>query len=119
MSYVDFPYGIDERGRTREATLENHVRDLIELVLFTAPGERVNRPDFGTGLLKYVFEPDDATMAMALQATAHASLQLWLGELLEVRDVAVETFDSTLTVTVQYVLRATGESQIATVRGAV
>ena len=58
MTDVDYPFGFDATGRTRAASREDHVRDLVEQVLFTAPGERVNRPQFGSGLLGLVFEPN-------------------------------------------------------------
>lgn len=114
--YVDYPYNVDERGRTLATSYEDYVRDLIELILFTSPGERVNRPSFGTGLWRFVFEPNDPALAAALTTTAQASLQLWLGDLLVVQDLVIEAIDSTLLVTVQYVLRETGESVVAQVR---
>ena len=52
---LDFPYHFDSHGRTAAIDYDAHIRDLIEQVLFTAPGERVNRPDFGSGLLRLVF----------------------------------------------------------------
>jgi Bacteriophage baseplate protein W len=80
-----------------------HLRDLIEQVLFTRPGERVNRPDFGAGIDLVVFEPGNTEVIAATQALVRASLQKWLGDLLTVERVGVEVEDSTLTVTVQYV----------------
>ena len=57
---LDFPYHFDGRGRTATTGRDDHIRDLIEQVLFTAPGERVMRPDFGSGLLALVFEPNSS-----------------------------------------------------------
>lgn len=105
---IDFPWTFDERGRTRAADDDAHIRDMIELVLFTAPGERVNRPDFGSGLLQMVFEPADATLAAALQLTVHGALQQWLGDLIAVSNVAVDSADGTLRVAVDYTVRRTG-----------
>lgn len=113
---MSFPYAIDQRGRTASASHDKHLRDLIEMVLFTSPGERVNRPTFGCGLLRFLFEPNDPTMAAALEATAHASLQLWLGTLIEVRSVIAFAEDSTLNVTVQFASWATGETEVAEFR---
>jgi phage baseplate assembly protein W len=110
---VDFPFHVDRRGRTAATTEDEHVRDLIEQVLFTAPGERVNRPTFGSGLLRLVFAPGSDALAAATQLTVQAALQEWLGELIEVRDVTVESADSTLEVTVEYVIRRTPEAQVA------
>jgi len=107
---IDYPYGIDERGRTRDPGYEAHVRDLIEQVLFTAPGERVNRPTFGSGLMQLLFAPSDDALAAAVQLSVHGSLQQWLGDLILVQAVEVESEDSTLRVRVDYSLRRTGES---------
>ena len=79
---LDFPYRIDARGRTAETDDDAHMRDLIEQVLFTAPGERVNRPTFGSGLLALVFEPNGEALAAATEHAVQGALQLWLGELI-------------------------------------
>ncbi len=76
---IDFPYQIDGHGRTATTTDDDHIRDMIEQLLFTNPGERVNRPSFGSGLLQMVFEPNSTEMAAALQFTLQASLQQLLG----------------------------------------
>ena len=55
---IDFPFHFDARGRTATPPTTDHIRDMIEQLLFTAPGERVNRPDFGSGLLQMVFAPN-------------------------------------------------------------
>jgi Bacteriophage baseplate protein W len=111
---VAYPYHIDGRGRTAVTGEEQHVRDMIEQILFTVPGERVNRPAFGSGLLQLVFAPNSQALATALQASVQGSLQQWLGDVIEVGDVAISPEDSTLRVTVSYRLRSTGESRSAT-----
>ena len=116
MSYVDFPFGIDERGRTAMVDRDEYIRDLIEQVLLTSPGERVHRPSFGTGLLKYVFEPNSAAVASAVQASAHATLQQWLGDLIQVIEVRVEAIDSTLLTQVVYVPYGQQQAQLAEIR---
>ncbi|SHN52978.1 hypothetical protein SAMN05660350_00446 [Geodermatophilus obscurus] len=116
MSEVRFPYDVDDRGRTAGADPDRHVRDLVEQVLFTSPGERVNRPDFGCGLMQLVFGPADDTLAAATQLTVTGALQRWLGEHLEVRDTAVSAGDGSVTVTVSYLLRRTGELTTETFR---
>lgn len=108
----DFPLHLDGRGHTARTDGEDHVRDLIEQVLFTTPGERVNRPSFGTGLLQYVFLPNSEPLATATRAAVQGSLVQWLGDLIEVRDVDVVAEDSTLRVTVQYSVR--GQATTAT-----
>ena len=108
---VEFPYHFDARGRTASADSDDHVRDLIEQVLLTTPGERVNRPDFGSGLLQMVFGPNSPELASALQFSAQASLLQWLGDLIDVHDVAVTSEDSTVHIVVAYVVRRTGETR--------
>jgi phage baseplate assembly protein W len=107
MSDIDFPYRIDERGRTASTGYEEHVRDMIEQVLLTSPGERVNRPEFGSGLLGMVFEPLAAQLDAALQTSVGAALQRWLGDVIEVGTVSVETTETELVVTVSYRILAT------------
>lgn len=102
---VDYPYDFDSRGRTAETTEEEHIRDLIEQVLFTTPGERVNRPTFGSGLLKLVFAPNGEALATATQMTVQGALQQWLGEVIQVEAVDVRSDDSKLQVLVQYTIR--------------
>jgi Bacteriophage baseplate protein W len=112
--HVDFPFAFDGRGRTTATTYEDHVRDLVEQVLFTSPGERVNRPTFGCGLRQLVFAPNRDALAAATQLTVQAALQQWLADLIEVGAVEVDHQDSTLRVTVTYALRRTGAVQTET-----
>lgn len=109
---VDFPYHFDARRRTAEAG-EDHLRDLIEQVLFTAPGERVNRPEFGSGLLNLVFAPNSDQLAATTQYLVQGSLQQFLGDLIQVDAVEVESEDAVLRVTVRYVVRRTQTAQLA------
>ncbi|MCQ4211105.1 GPW/gp25 family protein [Streptomyces longispororuber] len=108
-THLDFPFRIDPRGRSADTTDEGHVRDLIEQLLFTVPGERVNRPDFGSGALQLVFAPADQELAGAVEYSLQAALQRWLGDVIQVERVQVESEDSELRITVGYVLLATGD----------
>lgn len=110
---IDFPYTFDTRGRTAATSDDEHIRDLIEQVLFTSPGERVNRPDFGSGLLQLVFAGNSDALAAATQITVQAALQQWLGDLIEVEAVRVERDDATLQVTLQYLIRRSQDRQMA------
>jgi phage baseplate assembly protein W len=116
---IDFPFHFDERGRSAIADDNEHIRDLIEQLLFTNPGERVNRPDFGSGLMQLIFAPNSPELAAALQYTLQAALQQWLSDLIELQALEVASQDSTLTVTVQYLVRRTNESQLAQISRAV
>ncbi len=100
--HVDFPFHVDDRGRTAETTADDHVRDLVEQVLFTAPGERLNRPTFGSGVLRLVFEPNGAELATATEFLVQSALQQWLADVVEVQAVEVTAADSTLEVAVRY-----------------
>lgn len=115
MTEVGYPYRFDGRGRTADADGDAaHIRDLIEQLLFTSPGERVMRPDFGTGLMQLVFGPASTDLAAATQLLVQTALQQWLGDRIELRDVRVEAEESTLAVTVSYAIRATGEARTDT-----
>lgn len=109
MTHVDHPFGIGAHGRTATTGTEDYIRDLIEQVLFTAPGERVNRPDFGTGIHQLVFEPNSPELASATQLTVQAALQQWLADLIDVQNVRVESREASLSVLVEYVIRESGE----------
>ena len=113
----EFPYQFDARGRTAEADDERHIRDLIEQLLFTAPGERVNRPTFGSGLLQLVFAPNSPELAAATQFQVQGALQQWLGDLILVQGVDVVSADATLSVTVRYIIRRTQQQRVAQFTG--
>ena len=110
---IDYPFHFDGRGRTAQTGSEDHIRDLIEQVLFTSPGERVNRPTFGSGVMQLLFAPNSDALASATQLTVQGALQQWLGDLILVESVDVENDDATLRVRVQYVVRRTQERQAA------
>ena len=109
QTQIDYPFRFDGLGRTAQAAPEEHIRDLIEQVLLTSPGERVNRPSFGSGLLQLVFAPNSDELAAATQFLVQGALQQWLGDLIEVQEVEVESDAESLRVTVEYRVRRTGE----------
>src|SRR5271170_2363575 len=104
---IEYPLQFDGRGRTAATDDSDHIRDMIEQLLFTNPGERVNQPDFGSGVLQMVFAPNSLELAAALQLTVQAALQRFLGDLINLQQVQVTVQDSTLNVVVQYVLSET------------
>jgi len=110
---IDFPFCFDGRGRTATTTDDDHIRDMIEEFLFTSPGERVNRPDFGSGLLQLVFAPNSPELAATLQVTIQAGLQRWLGDVVEVQKLEVTSEDAVLQVEIVYLVRRTQEQQTA------
>lgn len=114
MTNIAFPYSIDGGGRTSLAADAAHVRDLIEQLLFTSPGERVNRPDFGTALQQLVFAPNSPEVASATQFLVQGALQQHLGDLIVVQQVSVDSQDAALIVTITYLLRGTQQRESAT-----
>jgi len=110
---VNFPYQFDGRGRTKDA-LDHYVRQLVEQVLFTSPGERVNLPDFGSGLLQLPFAPNSLELAAATQFTVQAALQKWLSQYIKVESVVATANDAALSVTVSYSLLSSGVTQVQT-----
>jgi uncharacterized protein len=112
VGQVDFPYRLDGRGRTAETDDADHIRDLIEQVLFTSPGERVMLPGFGSGLLALVFEPNSTALAATTQMLVQGALQQYLGTLIAVQAVEVEAVGSTFSVTVRYIVRRDGTERI-------
>jgi len=106
---IAFPFRIDSRGRTAGTGYDTHVRDMIELLLFTTPGERVMRPDFGCGLLDLVFAPNSPELAASLQISIQAALQRWLGDVIDISSLEVDSQDSTLRISLAYTVRATGD----------
>lgn len=110
MSDIAFPWHADARGRSAVAGPEEHVADLVEAVLFTAPGERVNRPSFGCGLERLLFAPIDPTIVGAMELTVRGELERWLAGVVEVQDVEVNADGSKVQVTVQYSIVRTGNT---------
>ena len=110
---IDFPFKFDNRGRTAVTDDEAHIRDMIEQVLFTSPGERVNRPDFGSGLMQLVFAPNSTELAATTQMLVQGALQKWLGDLIQVQSVQVESEDEKLRIAIEYTIRSSQQHQVA------
>ncbi len=110
---IDFPFQFDARGLTATVQRDAHIRDMIEQLVFTNHGERVNRPEFGSGLQQLIFAPNSPELATALQFSMQSALQRFLGDVIDVVNLEVESRDSTLRILVQYIVRGTSESQTA------
>jgi uncharacterized protein len=109
-----FPYHTGRLGRTASAERDAHVRDMIEQLIFTSHGERVNRPEFGSGVMQLVFAPNSPELAATVQFTLQTALQMWLGHVIEVRDLSVQADDSTLTIALKYLVLDSGALSSAT-----
>jgi Bacteriophage baseplate protein W len=103
---IAYPFRINSRGRIATANYEDHIRDLIKQALFTMPGERVNRPDFGSELMEMTFNNLSDEVASTVQFLVQGSIQQWLGDLIKLEAVEIQSIDSRLHVTVSYVLRS-------------
>jgi phage baseplate assembly protein W len=116
---IDFPFHAGAHGRTAGTDYADHVLDMVEQLLFTTPGERVNRPDFGCGLLDLVFEPNSVELAAALRVSAEGALQRWLGDLIVVDSLEVTAEENTLRIELRYLIIATGEVRTDVIEGSV
>lgn len=106
-----FPFNFDMTGHTKATDTLSHIGDMIEQILFTSPGERVNRPTFGSGTAQLVFAPNSDVLAAAQQNVIQASLQMWLSDLIRVQSVTVVANDATLQITVVYVVLQSQQQQ--------
>lgn len=108
---IAYPFHID-RGRTATANQEEHIKHLIWQVLFTMPGERLNRPDFGSGIMQLIFSPNSDELVSATQFLVQGSLQRWLGELIQVENAAIENSGSAIYITVSYIIKRNQERKV-------
>ncbi len=106
---LDFPYHFDGTERTATTSEADHIRDLIEQILFTAPGERVNRPAFGAGVHRLVFAPASAEAAATAEFVISGALSQQLGSRIVLDAVTTEAEEATLRVTIVYTITRTGE----------
>ena len=116
---IAFPVQVGKNGRIATADYPSHVRDMVEQLLFTVPGERVEQPDLGCGLADLVFTPNSPELASAVQAATLGALQRWLGDVITVSALSVTAADATLAVTLTYQIAATGQQVTETITGQV
>lgn len=108
-SYLDFPFGISEQGGIRTTGASDHIKDEIMAVLLTAPGERVNQPEFGCGLKELVFAPNSMMLSTMVDFKVEQALDRWLGDKIVADDVNVQTLDEQLQIEIVYTVKETGE----------
>lgn len=113
---IDFPYHFDGRQRSSDTSEADHIRDLIEQILFTSPGERVNRPDFGAGIYRLLFAPVSAEQAATTEFVIRGALQQHLGRRIEVTGITAEAIDAAIHLTIAYRLLRTGAPGSASFR---
>ncbi|MGZ8348146.1 MAG: GPW/gp25 family protein [Allosphingosinicella sp.] len=109
-----YPFGIDAGGgrAAEEGNYEAYVRQLIRQVLLTAPGERINRPDFGAGVRRMVFQPTSPEIAAMAQTFVYQALTRWLSTVIKVEDIRVSAEESTLLIDVRYLVIQRGETRL-------
>jgi uncharacterized protein len=108
---IRHPFAVDlGRGRiAEEEQYAKHVEQMMFQVLFTAPGERINRPDFGCGVKRLVFAPNSEVSAALAQVTIYQALTRWLGSAITVNDVKAVAIEEKLEITIAYTLKTRGE----------
>ena len=111
--HIGYPFRIDGSGRSVATSDQDHIRQLIEQVLFTVPGERVNRPELGSPLLQLVFGAPNDELVAATQFLIQGSLMQWLSEWIEIEGVEVASNEGTLSITVRYIVRRNQQRQVA------
>jgi phage baseplate assembly protein W len=111
---IAYPFSFDAQGRTARADWPSHVRQMIEQLIFTAPGERVNRPDFGSGVQQLLFAPNSPELASTVQFTLQAAIQRYLSDVIQISSLEATATDSSLNIELSYVLRQNGQAQTAT-----
>ncbi|HEV7310298.1 GPW/gp25 family protein [Ensifer sp.] len=109
--HIDYPYRVGTHALTATTDRADHVRDMLTMLLFTRPGERVMRPDLGTGLTQHIFAANSPELAATIQLTMQAAIERWLGDVLELRALDVTAEDSELRVEISYIVVATGEER--------
>ena len=111
---IQYPFRFDGRGRTAPAPDSAHITQMIEQLIFSNPGERVNRPDFGSGLMQLLFGANSPELAATVQFTLQAALQRWLGDIIDINGLEVQAVESVLSVVVKYTVRQTQQQNTVT-----
>ena len=114
--HLNFPFKIGDQGSVAVTDTDSHIRQEIEQILFTNPGERVNLPEFGCGIRNLVFAGNDPTIATTAQFIISQSLQRWLGDKINVELVNVKNEEETLLVEIIFSRKDTSERSNTSVR---
>lgn len=112
LTHFSYPFRIDEKGRSEVVDEEEHIRQMIEQILFTAPGERVNRPTFGSGVHQLVFAPNSDELATATQLLIQGALLQWMGDLILVEAVQIRSQESSIHIVVRYRIKRSQELKL-------
>ena len=108
--FLNFPYNINSKGKSSTVNnINEYIKQLLEQLLFTNPGERVNRPSFGTGIRQLVFSPNSDEIVSITKALIQGNLQNWLSDYIIVEEVDTKSVESSLFVTIKYIVKSTSE----------
>ena len=88
-SFLHFPLTVASTGSLAVIDPTDHLEELILQVLFTEPGERINLPDFGCGIKRLVFAPNNEMLRATTEFLITHNLQRWLSDRLDSVSVAV------------------------------
>jgi uncharacterized protein len=105
--YLSFPFRLAPDGRVANSKIDSHVKELIIQLLFTNPGERVNLPEFGCGLMNIVFEGNTEGLASQVKFMITQALNRWLGDIITVEDIVTESKEGELRIEVIYTRKDT------------
>lgn len=67
----------DDQGQLAWPSLAQSIRELIEVILRTRPGEQLMRPDFGGGLENFLQQPNTLVTHRRIQSAISEALQRW------------------------------------------
>jgi uncharacterized protein len=104
--FKSFPFNYNIYGHVEDAGIDKHIRDMMEQILFTIPGERVNRPDFGCGVQNMVFGSTLPEVMSVKQTGIQSQLQRYLGHLIKLQEVKVTTEESRVDILIRYIVYA-------------
>lgn len=108
---IKHPFAVDlSRGRlAEEENYAEHIEQMMFQILFTSPGERIDRPDFGCGVKRLVFAPNSEVSASLAQITIFQALTKWLGTAITINDVKALAIEERLEIKIAYTLKTKGE----------
>ena len=116
VSYMGFPFRMESDG-AKTVRRFDHIRDQVEQVLFTSPGERVFRPEFGFGARRHVFEPNSAGLWEYAQNRLYGALAEALAGEVDPQTIQVNVghgpgAPEVLVVRIRYVIAALQKEEI-------
>jgi phage baseplate assembly protein W len=114
MTSIRLPFEIDAGlGRVHtETERTKYIRQLMQQVLLTSPGERIDRPDYGCGVRRMVFAPNNPATATLTQVLVYQALTEWLADVIIVDRIEVHPDVATLSIEITYRDIETGSTDV-------